>query len=152
MQQISSPDMSRVLSSYFPQGSTMVLSDPVAVYNAANNVDVHLICALLEENGIEAHATLDESLAGYWMFGTLPEIHNPQVWVDRSNMEAAMPLLEKFELDRKQRRLKEFRPDGTRRSDHGGLRRLRQVDRVPLCEACHGPGLRVLRRLRRCGS
>jgi hypothetical protein len=85
----------------------MALSHPVAVYNASNNVEVHLICTLLEENGIEAHATLDESLVGYWAFGILPEIHKPQVWVDRSNVEAAKPLLEKFELDRKQRRLNE---------------------------------------------
>jgi hypothetical protein len=90
------------------KGLSMALSNPVAVYNAANNVEVHLICTLLEENGIEAHATLDESLAGYWAFGILPEIHKPQVWVDRSNIGAVKPLLEKYELDRQQRRLEEY--------------------------------------------
>jgi hypothetical protein len=75
----------------------MALCDPVAVYNSRDNVEAHLMRDFLEQNGIEAYVTLDDSLAGVWMFGLLPEIHKPQVWIDQSAVEAARPLLKKFE-------------------------------------------------------
>jgi hypothetical protein len=75
----------------------MGLSDPVAIYNAESNDQAHLMCLYLEHCGIEAHFTYDDSLVGYWMFGRLPEIHKPQVWVDRSNVDAVRPLIEEFE-------------------------------------------------------
>jgi hypothetical protein len=56
-----------------------------------------MVCSFLEQNGIESHVTTDESPYGLWMFGLLPEIHKPQVWVDRSNLEAAKPLLMQHE-------------------------------------------------------
>ena len=42
----------------------MSLSDFVAVYNAATNVEAHLVCELLIEAGVQAHVTEDNSLAG----------------------------------------------------------------------------------------
>jgi hypothetical protein len=75
----------------------MAISDPVAVYNARDNVDAHLVRNYLEQNGVEAFAAMDESPYGMWMFGLLPEIHKPQVWVDRSAIELAKPLLMKYE-------------------------------------------------------
>ena len=44
---------------------------------------------MLESLGIEAFAAEDLSPAGMWMFGTLPEIHKPQVWVSRADAERA---------------------------------------------------------------
>jgi hypothetical protein len=73
------------------------ISDPIAVYNAKNNLEAHLVRHFLDQNGIEAHATADESPAGQWMFGLLPEIHKPQVWVDRANVEPVRALLVDFE-------------------------------------------------------
>jgi len=57
----------------------MPLQNPVAVYNAANNIEAQLICNFLNDAGIEAYLTSDVSQAGTWMFGLLPEIHKPQV-------------------------------------------------------------------------
>ena len=84
----------------------MAIPNPVAAYNAENNAEAHLLCNYLEENGIEAHATFDESVVGLWAFGSLPEIHKPQVWIDKSNVEAAASLLAEYEHARSQRRLK----------------------------------------------
>ena len=73
----------------FGDEPTMELRDPVAVYNAATNVEAQLIKVLLTEVGIEAFASEDSSLVGYWMFGILPEIHKPQVWVSAKDRERA---------------------------------------------------------------
>jgi ribosomal protein S27E len=100
----------------------MAITNPVAVYNAENNVEAELICTYLDQNGIEAHPTLDDSLAGYWLFGTLPEIHKPQVWIDQSNVEAAKPLLEEYERQAVRRR-------STRDEPHTGTIEV-------LCEEC----------------
>ena len=67
----------------------MAISHPIAVYNAENNVEAQMLCAYLDQNGIEAYPTLDDSVVGFWSFGVLPEIHKPQVWVDKSKVEAA---------------------------------------------------------------
>lgn len=77
----------------------MELRDPIAIYNAANNLEAALVCALLNSSGIEAFAVEDTSVVGQWMFGLLPEIHKPQVWIERANIEAAKPILEKYELE-----------------------------------------------------
>jgi hypothetical protein len=75
----------------------MPLQEPVAVYTAANNVEAHVVCNILNDEGIEAHVTDDVSQAGVWMFGLLPGIHRPQVWIDRSNVDRAKPILEDYE-------------------------------------------------------
>lgn len=74
----------------------MALEDPVAVYNAANNPEAHLVKILLTESGVEAFVSEDLSPGGLWMFGTLPEIHKPQVWVSRSDRQRAEPILEQY--------------------------------------------------------
>ena len=89
----------------------MGITRPVSVYNAENNLEAEMICTYLGQNGIEAYPTLDESLAGYWMFGTLPEIHKPQVWVDQSSVEAARPLLIQYENDVVRRRARSNESD-----------------------------------------
>jgi DNA-directed RNA polymerase subunit RPC12/RpoP len=81
----------------------MTLEDPVVVYDAANNLEAQMVKLLLVAAGIEAFASEDVSTAGLWMFGMLPEIHKPQVWVSRSDAEAALPILEGYERDVAQR-------------------------------------------------
>ena len=69
------------------RANLMALHDPVAVYNAANNVEAHLVRNALLTSGVEAHVTEDVSQVGTWAFGLLPEIHKPQVWVERQDIE-----------------------------------------------------------------
>jgi hypothetical protein len=75
----------------------MALQDPVAAYNARSNVEAQLVCGILKDAGVEAFVIEDVSQIGTWMFGLLPEIHKPQVWVDRSNLDRAKPVLEDYE-------------------------------------------------------
>jgi hypothetical protein len=75
----------------------MPLRDPVALYTAANNVEAHLICEALHNAGIDAHAVEDVSQVGTWMFGLVPQIHKPQVWVERADVEVAKPILAEYE-------------------------------------------------------
>ncbi len=70
---------------------------PIAVYNAATNVEAHALKVLLIAAGIEAYAVDDVSLVGLWAFGTLPEIHKPQVWIDEADLARAQPLLQAYE-------------------------------------------------------
>jgi hypothetical protein len=82
----------------------MPLRDPVAVYNAATNAEAQLLRIALVEAGIEAYATEDVSAVGIWMFGLLPEIHKPQVWVERADMARVKPILDEFEERAHERR------------------------------------------------
>src|SRR5438132_670434 len=82
----------------------MALSDPIAAYNAANNVEAHLLCNLLVEAGVEAFVTEDVSQVGTWIGGLIPEIHKPQVWVDRVDLERAKPVLDDYERRSAERR------------------------------------------------
>jgi Fe-S cluster assembly iron-binding protein IscA len=75
----------------------MALRDPVSVYVPTNNAEAQLVCNLLNEEGIEAFAMEDVSQAGAFSLGLLPEIHRPQVWVDRSQVEEANDFLKKYE-------------------------------------------------------
>src|SRR6187200_2178746 len=75
----------------------MALRDPVAVYNAASNVEAHLVQNALVSGGVEAHVTEDVSQVGTWAFGLIPELHKPQVWVERADIARAKPILEGYE-------------------------------------------------------
>lgn len=75
----------------------MALRDPVAGYNAATNLEAHLICGLLRDAGIEAAAVEDVSMVGHWMGGLMPEIHKPQVWIERTDLERAKPIIDAYE-------------------------------------------------------
>lgn len=75
----------------------MALKHPVAVYTASSNLEAHVICEMLREAEIEAAVVEDESRAAAWMFGNLPGIHKPQVWVEETDVERVRPLLAEFE-------------------------------------------------------
>jgi hypothetical protein len=85
----------------------MALRDPIAAYNAANNVEAHLVRNALIHSGVEAFVTEDVSQVGTWMLGLIPEIHKPQVWIERADIERAKPILEEYE-----RRAAELRDAG----------------------------------------
>lgn len=85
----------------------MNLRDPVAAYLPATNLEAHVVCRLLEDAGIEAAVTEDNSLVGVWMGGTVPGLHKPKVWIDRSDVERAAPLLEEYDRRLAERRLAE---------------------------------------------
>lgn len=82
----------------------MGIRNPIAVYNAEDNIEAQLLCQHLEDNGIEACAVMDEAVTGLWAFGKLPEIHKPQVWVDKSNCDAAAAVLREYEAELIKRR------------------------------------------------
>jgi len=82
----------------------MALRDPVAVYNAASNVEAHLVRNVLLQSGVQAYVTEDVSQVGTWMFGLLPEIHKPQVWIDTADIDRAQPILEDYERRAAERR------------------------------------------------
>jgi hypothetical protein len=82
----------------------VALRDPVAVYNAATNMEAQFLCNLLCDAGVEAFLTEDISRAGTWFGGLVPEIHKPQVWVERDDVERAVPVLEEYERRTAKRR------------------------------------------------
>jgi hypothetical protein len=86
----------------------VALRDPVAVYNAATNMEAQFLCNLLCEAGVDAFLTEDISQVGTWVGGLVPEIHKPQVWVEREDVGRAVPLVEDYERRAARRRS----PDG----------------------------------------
>jgi hypothetical protein len=93
----------------------MPLHDPVAVYNAANNWEAHVICNLLHDAGIEASVTEDVSQVGVCVFGLMSELHKPQIWADRSAIELVKPILDDYE----QRQRKQRAVDAKKRAPAG---------------------------------
>src|SRR5437868_3320179 len=75
----------------------MALQDPVAVYNAANNLEAHFVRDALAAAGVEAFVIEDLSPIGTWIGGLIPEMHKPQVWVERTDIARAKPVLDGFE-------------------------------------------------------
>lgn len=76
------------------------MNHPVVVYVARDNLEVHFVCDLLIDQGIEAAAVDDESRAGIWELGLLPNIHKPQVWVDQADFERARLLVTEYDRQR----------------------------------------------------
>jgi hypothetical protein len=71
--------------------------DPVAAYNSVNNVEAHLVCGLLQNAGVPAKVIEDVSQVGVWWGGTVAEIHKPQVWIERDDVERARPILTEYD-------------------------------------------------------
>jgi hypothetical protein len=85
----------------------MGLRDPVAAYTAANNAEAQMLAVMLHEAGIEAVAVDDVSFAAAGWLGLLPEIHKPQVWIERAAIELAKPILAEYEGQLAERRASE---------------------------------------------
>ena len=105
----------------------MELREPIVVYNAATNVEAQLIKMLLTEAGLDAFASDDLSTGGLWMFGTLPEIHKPQVWVSSQDQQRAQVILEDYE-----RRVADRNQASRERGKPGHASPIEVV-----CEECH---------------
>jgi hypothetical protein len=75
----------------------MTLRDPFAAYNAGSNVEAHLVCGLLQDAGIPAVVIEDVSQVGVWLGGMVAEIHKPQVWIERADIERARPVLTDYD-------------------------------------------------------
>ena len=82
----------------------MALQDPVVVYIAATNMEADLLAQRLSANDIEAASMEDVSTVGAWMFGLLPRIHRPKVWVERRDVAHAEELLREYESEQQRRR------------------------------------------------
>jgi hypothetical protein len=89
---------------------SMAFRDPVAVYNAANNLEAAFVRDALIAAGVEAFLIEDVSQVGTWIGGLVPEIHKPQVWVERADIQRAKPVLDEFE--RRATELREAGPEG----------------------------------------
>jgi len=85
----------------------MPLQDPVAVYTARTNTEAQIVRHLLIQSGVEAFAVEDLSVVGLWMGGTIPGVDTPKVWVDRADVERAVPILREYEQRAAERRLAE---------------------------------------------
>lgn len=75
----------------------MALGDPVMAYTAGSNVEAHLVCGLLHDAGIEAVVVEDVSQAGVWVGGLNTDMHKPQVWVERADIDRVGPLVAEYE-------------------------------------------------------
>ena len=75
----------------------MALRDPVAAYNAANNIEALFVRDRLIDAGVEAFVIEDVSQIGAWVGGLVPEIHKPQVFVERADLDRAKPVVDEFE-------------------------------------------------------
>jgi hypothetical protein len=85
----------------------MALRDPFAAYNAGSNVEAHIVCGLLQDAGIEALVIEDVSQVGVWAGGTVAELHKPQVWIERADIDRARPVLTDYERRSAERRAAE---------------------------------------------
>lgn len=74
----------------------MALRDPIAAYNARDNFEAEYVKNLLCAADIEAHITEDVSVVGWSIMGPIPEIHKPQVWINREDTDRAKPVLREY--------------------------------------------------------
>ncbi len=89
----------------------MPLREPFAIYIAASNLEAHLLCGLLMNSGIEAAVIEDVSQVAWWVGGIASQLHTPKVWIERSDIERAKPILEEYERRASERRAAD-RQDG----------------------------------------
>src|SRR5262249_37349155 len=82
----------------------MAIRDPIAAYNAATNLEAQMVAAALRHAGLEANVVEDLSTAGIWLGGVVGEIHKPQVWIERADVERAKPVLDEFETQAAERK------------------------------------------------
>jgi len=74
----------------------MALRDPVVVYRAEDNLEAQLVCSLLNDAGVEARVT--------GVFGLAFEgSYYPEVWIERSDVDRAKPVLDDYERQKAQR-------------------------------------------------
>ena len=72
----------------------MALHDPIAIFIASSNFEAHEVRLYLSQHGVEAHVVEDASGVGLWLGGTISGIHTPRVWVNRSEAERAVEMIQ----------------------------------------------------------
>jgi len=82
----------------------LAFREPLAAYNAATNLEAHMVCDLLLEAGIDAMVIEDVSQVGVAVTGMIAEIHKPQIWIERADAERAGPILAEYERKGAERR------------------------------------------------
>ncbi len=80
------------------------IGSPVLAYTANGNHEAHAVVTWLESNGVKAHAVEDNSGVSLFAFGTISQIHKPQVFVSESDYARAESLIQVFESQRDARR------------------------------------------------
>lgn len=82
----------------------MAFRDPLAAYIASNNVEAYFVRSLLCDAGIEAVVIEGKSQAEI-LFGLyFAEDSTPQVWIERSDIERAQPVLTEYDRRKAERR------------------------------------------------
>lgn len=71
--------------------------EPVCACVAESNSDAHLIATFLNDHGITAHAVEDNSPAGMFSLGTLPELYRPKVFVHPASLDNAVDIINRYE-------------------------------------------------------
>ncbi|MEO1524677.1 MAG: hypothetical protein AAFX06_04535 [Planctomycetota bacterium] len=85
---------------------------PVCIYTALNNFDAHALVTWLEAHDIPAFAFEDVAGTNVSILGSINDLHAPQVFVDTSDVEAAVPLIKQFEVRRRERQTTQIDADG----------------------------------------
>lgn len=83
----------------------MAFREPFAAFNAVSNIEAHLVCGILNNAGIDAFVIEDISQVGVWLGGHVAEIHKPQVWIERADIDRAGPHLAEYDRRNAERRL-----------------------------------------------
>lgn len=78
-------------------------AEPICVYTASSNFDAHAMATWLESNDIPAYAVEDVAGTNVSILGSVNQFHAPQVFVERTDVEAALPLIRQFEVRRRAR-------------------------------------------------
>jgi hypothetical protein len=81
----------------------MEFKEPFKIYTAASNMEAHMIVSILNSEGVAAFADEDQSVVSLWAFGTIRQFHQPNVWIDKSNVQKAAELIRHFEEQKRNR-------------------------------------------------
>ena len=108
----------------------MEMRDGVVAYIVASNLEAQDVCSLLRAEGISAMAVEDASPAGMWIGGLAPQLHKPEVWVQKADAERVHPILEAY----KQRLAKRQDAGVTGKSVDGELITAGSIEAT--CEEC----------------
>ena len=75
----------------------MGLREPFELYRASSNLEAQMLVDFLESKGVETWLDEDQSHIGTGVFGNLPQVVKPLVWVERERAEDAARLVQDFE-------------------------------------------------------
>lgn len=74
----------------------MELKDPIVIYTGESNNDAWAAMRYLDARGVEAYVVENNSAATFTVFGGIPGIHQPQVYVSKEDAPHAKEMLDQF--------------------------------------------------------